>query len=142
MSLPEVSIGRAAVETGVKPPTIHYYEQIGLLPPPPRSEGNRRQFDPADLRRLAFIRHARDLGFEIEQIRTLLTLQDEPKQSCAACDAIARARLADVEHRLTKLGALKAELERMIRGCAQGRVDERRVIETLADHRLCESPQH
>ena len=71
-------IGQAARRSGVKVPTIRYYEQIGLLTSPPRSEGNRRQYDGHDLRRLIFIRHARELGFEVGAIRTLLVLQDHP----------------------------------------------------------------
>jgi DNA-binding transcriptional MerR regulator len=81
MSMDAVPIGEAARQSGVKAPTIRYYEQIGLLPAPPRSEGNRRQYDTGDLRRLAFIRHARELGFEIDAIRALLALQDQPGQS-------------------------------------------------------------
>ena len=126
-------IGEVARRTGVKVPTIRYYEGIGLLPAPPRTEGNRRVYDDADLRRLAFIRHARELGFDVEAIRTLLSLQDHPDQSCAAADAIARARLADVDQRIAKLLALKAELQRMVEHCAAGSVSECRVIETLAD---------
>ena len=137
MILENVPIGEAARQSGVKAPTIRYYEQIGLLPSPPRSDGNRRQFDARDLRRLAFIRHARQLGFEIEAIRTLLTLQDEPDQSCAAADEIARARLVDVEQRIASLTALKAELERMVAECAHGNVAACRVIEVLADHEQC-----
>jgi DNA-binding transcriptional MerR regulator len=132
-----VSIGEAGRRSGVKVPTIRYYEQIGLLPAPPRTDGNRRCYDDSDLRRLAFIRHARELGFEVRAIRTLLTLQDNPSQSCGTADAIARTRLADVEQRLGSLTMLKAELERMIEGCAHGRVDQCRVIEVLADHGHC-----
>ena len=95
-----VAIGEAARQSGVKAPTIRYYEQIGLLLAPSRSEGNRRHFDDGDLRRLTFIRHARELGFEIDAIRTLLTLQDDPSQPCATADSIAKARLADVEQRI------------------------------------------
>jgi DNA-binding transcriptional MerR regulator len=84
-----------------------------------------------------FIKHARALGFEIEAIRTLLTLQDDRSQSCAAADAIASARLAEVEQRIASLTALRAELRRMIAGCAHGTVEECRVIETLADHGQC-----
>jgi len=132
-----VPIGEAARQSGVKVPTIRYYEQIGLLPAPPRSEGNRRQYDGGDLRRLAFIRHARELGFEIDAIRTLLTLQDQPGQSCAAADEIARARLVEVEQRIASLTALKAELRRMVASCSHGLVDQCRVIEILADHGQC-----
>ena len=56
-----VPIGEAARQSGVKVPTIRYYEGIGLLPTALRSDGNRRLYDAADLRRLAFIRHARDV---------------------------------------------------------------------------------
>lgn len=138
----EVSIGEAARISGVKVPTIRYYEQIGLLPQAHRTEGNRRYFGTIDLRRLAFIRHARELGFEIDAIRALLTLQDDPNQPCATADAIAKIRLAEVERRIQSLTALKAELELMIEGCSHGRVAECRVIEVLADHDKCTHPHH
>jgi DNA-binding transcriptional MerR regulator len=90
------------------------------------------------LRRLTFIRHARELGFEIDAIRTLLALQDQPRQSCATADEIARARLAEVQQRIASLTALKAELERMVASCAHGSVDQCRVIEILADRGKCQ----
>jgi DNA-binding transcriptional MerR regulator len=135
-------IGEVAKQSGVKVPTIRYYEQIGLLPAPPRTEGNRRLYAEAALRRVTFIRHARELGFELEAIRTLLTLQDEPNQSCASADIITRDRLADVEQRIRSLTALKTELELMLEGCRQGRVAECRVIEVLADHGKCANSRH
>ena len=137
-----LSIGAASRNCGVKVPTIRYYEQIGLLPPPPRTEGNRRTFNARDLRRLAFIRHARELGFEIDAIRTLLTLQDDPHQPCATADAIARARLTEVQQRIDSLTALKAELEAMIESCRHGEIAECRVIEILADHSQCMRTHH
>lgn len=133
----KITIGDAARQSGVKVPTIRYYESIGLLPAPPRSEGNQRAYQEQDIARLAFIRHARELGFEIEAIRTLLSLQDDPHQSCASADAIAKARLIEVEQRIRSLLALKAELEMMVEGCGHGRVDQCRVIEVLADHGHC-----
>lgn len=137
-----VSIGEAARQSGVKVPTIRYYEQIGLLQSPSRTESNRRLFDDDDLHRLAFIRHARELGFEVEAIRTLLGLQDDPQQSCETADTIARARLAEVEQRIASLTALKTELERMVGECARGRVGECRVIQVLADHGQCQQERH
>lgn len=137
-----VPIGEAARYSGVKVPTIRYYEQIGLLPAPPRNEGNRRHYGEGDLRRLAFIRHARELGFEIEAIRTLLTLQDNPSQPCATADSIAKARLTEVEQRIRSLTALKAELELMVEGCIHGHVATCRVIEVLADHGKCANARH
>lgn len=128
-----VPIGTAARQSGVKVPTIRYYEQIGLLPALDRTDGNRRLYGPRDLQRLMFIRHARELGFEVDAIRTLLALQDDPNRSCAAADQIARARLAEVKQRIVSLMALRLELERMVDDCACGRVADCRVIETLAD---------
>ena len=130
---PGYPIGEASRATGVKVPTIRYYEDIGLISAPSRSAGNRRLYDTDDLRRLAFIRHARELGFDVEAIRALLSLQDDPQQSCASAHAIAKTRLAEVEDRIARLSALKAELENMVAQCARGRIDTCRVIETLAD---------
>ncbi len=127
-----VPIGAAARATGVKIPTIRYYEASGLLASPQRTASNRRLYGDADLHRLAFIRHARELGFETDAIRTLLVLQDEPRQSCIAADRIARARLAEVKQRIVSLSALKVELERMIRSCKRGQVADCRVIEAVS----------
>lgn len=128
-----VSIGEAGKHSGVKVPTIRYYESIGLLPTPERTGGHRRVYGLADLNRLAFIRHARELGFEIDAIRTLLALQDDPGQSCAAADETARARLAEVDRRIAKLQALRQELARMVSGGCVGLVENCRVIETLSE---------
>jgi DNA-binding transcriptional MerR regulator len=138
----KLPIGEAARVSGVKVPTIRYYEQIGLLPAPPRSQGNRRLYGAGEIRRLAFIRHARELGFEIEAIRTLVSLQDDPDQPCAAADALAKAHLETVEQRIRSLTALKSELETMVEGCRHGRVGECRVIEVLADHGQCRHAHH
>lgn len=137
-----MSIKDAARKSGVKVPTIRYYEQIGLLAAPRRDGANRRVFIAADLRRLAFIRHARELGFEVDAIRTLLELQDCPNQPCGTADAIAQARLAEVNQRIRSLLALRAELEMMVEGCRHGHVSECRVIEVLADHAKCLHDHH
>ena len=134
MILADVPIGTAARQSGVKIPTIRYYEQIGLLPPPPRTDANRRLYDHAEIRRLTFIRHARELGFDVDAIRKLLSLQDDPGQPCNTADGIAQERLADVERRIKSLKALRAELKRMMADGAHGVVAECSVIEALADH--------
>ena len=133
----DIPIGEAAKLSGVKVPTIRYYEQIGLLPEAERSAGNQRLYSRKALERLAFIRHARDLGFSLDAIRDLLSLSDKPNQSCAAADAIAKAQLAEVESRLSRLTVLKAELERMVVQCAGGQIADCRIIEVLGDHSLC-----
>ncbi len=127
------SIGELASRTGVKVPTIRYYEQIGLLPAPARSEGQQRRYGKEAAARLAFIRHSRELGFEVDAIRTMLSLQDDSDQPCAAADAIARQRLAEVDRRIASLSTLRRELARMIEQCACGKIRDCRVIESLGD---------
>lgn len=83
-----LSIGTLAKRTGTKVQTIRYYEQIGLMPEPERTEGGQRRYGTQSHDRLAFIRHARQLGFSLEAIRELLDLSDSPEQSCAQIDAV------------------------------------------------------
>lgn len=131
------NIGEASKRTGVKVPTIRYYEQIGLLPAPGRSAGNQRVYDDAMLDRLAFIRHARDLGFPLSDIQDLLAMADDPDRSCAAADVIATRQLASVKARIARLTALQQELERMLTQCSHGTIADCRVIESLGNHDLC-----
>jgi len=137
-----LAIGGLAEQTGVKVPTIRYYESVGLLPPPPRTESNRRTYGPKDVKRLRFIRHARDLGFEVEAIRQLLSPADEPNRSCADADAIARQHLADIESKVARLLALRMEVQSMLEQCARGEIKDCRVIEVLADHGACQHRHH
>ncbi len=132
-----IPIGKLSEATGVKVPTIRYYEQIGLLPEPGRSAGNQRLYGRPAQERLAFIRHARDLGFPLGAIRELLSLSDDPDRPCAAADDIARRQLRAVNARIDRLLALRAELERMVEHCARGTIADCRVIEVLGNHALC-----
>jgi DNA-binding transcriptional MerR regulator len=127
----DFSIGELARRTDVKVPTIRYYEQIGLLPPPPRSQGQQRRYGREAQARLAFIRHARALGFEIEDIRELLALNADPGRPCVDADKIAARHLAAVEQRIAQLQGLRAELHRMLDTCAGGCVADCRVLESL-----------
>ena len=144
MPAQEFSIGRLAAQTGSKVQTIRYYEQIGLMPEPLRTEGNQRRYGPQHMARLAFIRHSRELGFPLDAIRELLSLADVPDRSCAAADAIAQRQLEAVERRIKQLKALKTELKRMIAQCRGGTICDCHVIEVLADssHAHCLSDRH
>lgn len=133
----EFSIGELSRQTTVKVPTIRYYEQIGLLPEAPRTEGNRRLYGQAEVDRLNFIRHSRELGFEIDDIRELLVMAAQPQSSCHQVDSIANNHLAEIDRRIASLTALKAELSRMVDECGHGRVCDCRIIEALADHGRC-----
>lgn len=126
-------IGKLAAATGVKIPTIRFYEEIGLLPAPPRTASDRRMYDDGAERRLSFIRHARQLGFDLDSIRSLLDLSDHPDRPCAEANAIAERHLAEVQHKIVRLRALQRELSRMTGECAGGRVSACKVIEALHD---------
>lgn len=89
MTSPLFPIGKLSTGSGVKVPTIRFYEQSGLLPTPPRTASDRRLYDDAALRRLAFIRHARQLGFDLDAIRSLLDLSDLPDHNCEEANRIA-----------------------------------------------------
>lgn len=130
------SIGDLSRLAGVKVPTIRYYEQVGLLDVPERSQGNQRRYAAEGLRRLSFIHHARELGFPIADIRELLELGRHPQQPCRDAHGIAARRLLAVRERLAKLKRLERELRRFA-DCAAESVATCAVIETLADHRLC-----
>jgi len=127
-----LAIGDLAKRTGAKVETIRYYERIGLLPEPGRTEGNYRSYDEAHLGRLSFIRRARDLGFSLDQVRALLGLADQRDRPCEAVDVIARQHLAEVERKIADLNALRDELADLIGLCRRGTVAECRIIETLA----------
>jgi len=131
------SIGALARQTGTKVQTVRYYEQIGMLPRPDRTAGGQRRYQPVDMDRLAFIRHARQLGFSLGAIRELLDLSDDPARDCSGADTIARRQLREVEHRIARLEALRTELRRMIRDCRGGAAADCRVLEVLRDHSEC-----
>lgn len=132
-----LTIGKLGEAAGVKVPTIRYYEQIGLLPAAERSAGNQRLYGHDTLNRLRFIRHSRDLGFALEDIRELLSLSDNPDQPCDAADVIARRQLAYVDRRISRLNALREELTRMLDQCSAGTIANCHVIEVLSNHDLC-----
>lgn len=131
------SIGDLSRKTGVKVPTIRYYEQMGLVSAPSRSEGNQRRYSQTELECLSFIKHARDLGLSIQAIRELMDLSAHPESPCTHADQIAQAHLSDVRARISQLKRLEAELERIVEGCKGDHVSECYVIHSLADHSLC-----
>ncbi len=131
------SIGQLARKTGVKITTIRYYEKIGLLDEPYRNQGNQRIYEKEGLERLSFIRHARELGLSIEDIRELIKLGNHPEESCAQAHKIADKQLQLVKNRLKKLKKLEKELKRIAAMSDEGQVGKCKIIASLADHSLC-----
>lgn len=134
------SIGELSRRTGVKVPTIRYYEQTGLLPEPYRTDGNQRRYGAEGLERLSFIKHARELGFSIGAISSLIELEEQPDRSCNKATEIAREQLSFVQEKLRKLKALEVELQRVADGCpGNGTSKDCYVLASLSNHRLCRS---
>ncbi|WP_395708343.1 helix-turn-helix domain-containing protein [Reyranella sp.] len=130
-----MSIGALSKQSGVHIETIRYYERAGVLPKARRATNGRRIYGEDDAGRLAFIRHARELGFDLVSVRALLALQEKPELSCKAASDLASAQLSAVESRLSRLTVLRDELKRMVRACKNGRVVDCRVIDALTNMR-------
>src|SRR5688500_11137190 len=113
----DFSIGDLSVETGVKVPTIRYYDQIGLIASPPRTEGNQRRYDRPALDRLRFIAHARDMGFSMDSLKSMLHLSGRQDAPCADVDALVEEHLAEVDTRIAQLIRLRGELASMLSSC-------------------------
>jgi Cu(I)-responsive transcriptional regulator len=127
-----LTIGDMGKATGTKVETIRYYERIGLLPKPPRTMGNYRNYGQVELGRLSFIRRSRDLGFSLDQVRALLGLSDDRSCDCAGIDKIANEHLQEVDRKIADLKALRRELKAVIDSCDGGIVADCRIIEALA----------
>lgn len=132
------SIGALSKATGVKVPTIRYYEQEGLINEPVRTEGNQRCYTEKDRERLAFIRHSRDLGLPMDAIRDLLELSAHPEAPCADVDRIADHQLKAVRERIKRLKRLEAELLRISESCDGNHpIADCNVMKAFADHGIC-----
>ena len=135
MAMKEMTIGDLARATGVKVVTIRYYEQAGLLPVPPRTEGNYRTYKPDHFRRLQFIRRLRDLGFTMEQVRDLIRLASDRNQACDEVDRMTHEHLVTVEEKIRDLQKLASELRQLSQCCkGGGQIAECRIIEALSPH--------
>lgn len=112
-----LSIGVLAQQTGCTVPTIRYYEEIGLLPTGPRTEGGRRVYGQAAVRRLTFVRRCRDFGFTIEQVRELVGLVDEPDRPCIEVRDVAARHLAQLRQKLAELQVLESSVAAFVCSC-------------------------
>lgn len=128
-----MKIGQLSRETATKITTIRFYESIGLLEPPARTNSGRRTYRLADAERLSFIRNGRRLGFSIDEIRSLIALAEQPDRDCTEATRIAEQHLAGVERHLRQLTALRDELAAMsASGCSAQRMADCRVIQAIA----------
>ena len=113
----DLTIGKLSALTGVNIETIRYYERIKVLPAPPRTDSGRRVYQSSDVRTLAFLRRARELGFSLDDIRTLLLLGGPEKASCREVRRIAAHHLDDIRARIGDLRKLERLLAKTVAQC-------------------------
>jgi MerR family mercuric resistance operon transcriptional regulator len=125
-----VAIGALSERSGVNIETIRYYERIGLVPKPPRSDGGHRLYGREDVQRLSFIGRSRELGFSIAQVRALLALADQG--SCAEVHDLTLQHIADVRHKVADLKKLERALVDLAKECRAGRRRRCPIIDVLS----------
>ena len=128
----DLSIGNLSERTRCPIETIRYYERIGILPPPNRTASGRRVYGDDGVRRLGFIRRARELDFSLEQTRALLALADRPEGRSADVRAIAAAHLDELRSKLTELQRTAERLEALLTTNADADPARCPIIATLA----------
>lgn len=128
-----LTIGALGRRSGVNVETIRYYERIGLLPNPPRTEGGHRLYGLEHVKRLAFVRRSRELGFSIEEIRALLELVDSGAYTCGEVKAMTETHLENVRSKISDLRKLERTLGGIASQCEGGEVPECPIVDALFD---------
>ena len=127
--LRRIDVSRA---TGCNLETIRYYEKIGIIPAPPRAPNGYRRYDQSHLDRLKFVLRARELGFSLDEVRSLLKLVDGGAPSCADVRKLARTHLDDIRNRINDLKKIETSLSRTIAQCTGRDIPECAMIDALA----------
>lgn len=128
-----MNIGDAARASGVSAKMIRHYESIGLVPPPARSEADYRVYGEREVHLLRFIRHSRDLGFSLEQIRALLGLWQDRERPSREVRALAQTHLDELEAKLAELQAMKSTLQQLVHSCHGDDRPDCPILDTLED---------
>jgi Cd(II)/Pb(II)-responsive transcriptional regulator len=112
-----MKIGELSKRSGCEVETIRYYEREGLLPIPPRSGGNYRQYSEQDAERLLFIRHCRSLGMSLDDVRTLQHFQAEPERACDEIDGLLDRHIRQTASQIASLERLQKQLQSLRNAC-------------------------
>jgi MerR family mercuric resistance operon transcriptional regulator len=112
-----LSIGELSMATGVNIETIRYYERVGVISHPPRTRSGRRVYVPENRRQLSFVRRARELGFSLAEIKTMLALGGARRMSCREVKRLAMRHLEDIRERIDDLRRLEATFAKTVRQC-------------------------
>lgn len=129
------AIGEISRRTGVNIETVRYYERINIMPKPDRTAGGNRQYNYDQLKRLSFIKTSRELGFSIDEIRTLLEMVDQQDFTCGEVHDLTIGHLASVREKIKGLRKLEKALVSMAAECSQGEVPDCPILTTLFEPR-------
>jgi MerR family mercuric resistance operon transcriptional regulator len=124
------TIGEISERSGVAVETIRFYEREGLVPRPPRTASGRRVYAPADVKTLTFIRNARKLGFNLEEVRSLLALRG-PDNCCTDVKAIAQKHLERIRAQKANIVEIERILSDAVARCPGGRTIDCTLLEVL-----------
>jgi MerR family transcriptional regulator, copper efflux regulator len=127
-----LNIGQASTASGVSQRMIRHYEKIALIPPPSRRNSGYRDYSDTDVHRLRFVANARDLGFQIEEIRSLLGLWLDRRRSSAEVKALAVSRADELGRKAAALEAMRSALMALADGCMGDERPECPIIDRLA----------
>jgi MerR family mercuric resistance operon transcriptional regulator len=126
-----ISIGDLSEQAKVSIETICYYEKVGLLQAPWRTKGNHRVYHPDHLARLIFVRRSRELGFSIDDVRSLLSLVAGGQSSCSEVQAVTLEHLREVREKIADLQRLESALSEAALKCQGGSVPDCSIVEAL-----------
>jgi len=112
-----LQVGEVSRQLGLNPQTLYFYERIGLIPPPQRTESGYRLFSQQDVDRLAFITRAKSLGLSLDEIKDILALKDGRSLTCQALYERLAAKLAQIEQQIQQLQTLQQELQPILKQC-------------------------
>lgn len=127
-----LTIGQLAKKADVNIETVRYYERRGLMPEPQRKESGYRQYSDEMVKRIQFIKHAKELGFSLKEINELLTLKLDARTSCSEVRKKAEAKISDVEGKIETLQRMKKALVKLTKACGgTGPVKECPILEAL-----------
>ncbi len=107
-------IGEVAGQVGVNPKTIRYYESIGLLPEPDRTDAGYRDYGPDDVERLAFIRRATELNLQLDEVAEILALRERDERPCSYVVEVARGRIDELDERIAEMQRARDELRQLL----------------------------
>jgi MerR family mercuric resistance operon transcriptional regulator len=117
------TIGEAARDSGLKIETIRYYERVGIVRTPSRSDGGRRIFSTDDVAVLIFVKRCRDLGFPLSTIKVMLGLRDTTNHQCEEVQAIAERHIQNVRKKISDLQQLERAMVKLVSECKKGGTD-------------------